>query len=471
MACVLTLAVIEDHCVNVGHVGDTRLYKLQPGRIKKITHDHSLIGLREEKGAISEIEAMRHPLRNEVFRDIGTEPHTPDDEDFIEIAEIEFELDSGLLLCSDGLSDLVTSAEIRRIVEENAGNPEAVVQRLIEAANRAGGKDNVTAVFIENELYSAAVRQHSEIVTAREPMPISTLAGQENEFNRKPENPKPTTFWHKLMSNRLTIFALGAIFGAVLFGLWQNLIRQRLNKPEAVSTAPRTLVVRQGGKKAYPTIAAALEQARPGDTVMVEPGQYAEQIRLKEGVVLESQNLHQAAIRLPQTINDAQVTVIANGIRNGRFSGFKIVGDEKSPMIAGLQLSDADVEVTDLDVSGAAEAGIRVSGRSAARITACFIHDNFGSGVVVEDVATPRLKSNQILRNGKRSRAGKPGIEIRQQSHPVLIENLIAGNSAEAIWTSGESSEDDFKQNLFGVEFKGNAKGRLKVVRSERARR
>ena len=79
MACVLTLAVLDGDRFTVGHVGDSRLYQVRAGTIQKITHDHSPVGEREERGELSEAEAMRHPRRNEVFRDVGSESHDPDD--------------------------------------------------------------------------------------------------------------------------------------------------------------------------------------------------------------------------------------------------------------------------------------------------------------------------------------------------------------------------------------------------------
>src|SRR5207248_2268902 len=139
----------------VGHVGDSRLYQIRGGEIRKITHDHSPVGEREDNQELTEAEAMRHPRRNEVFRDVGSEEHAPDDAGFIEVERIPFEPDSALLLCSDGLSDQVPSAGIRRAVERNAGHPEAAVRALIAAANHAGGKDNVTVVLVEGENFTA----------------------------------------------------------------------------------------------------------------------------------------------------------------------------------------------------------------------------------------------------------------------------------------------------------------------------
>ena len=85
MACVLTAAVVENGQVTVGHVGDSRLYKIKRGTIEKITHDHSPVGEREDNGELTETEAMQHPRRNEVYRDVGSEERTPDDEGFIDI--------------------------------------------------------------------------------------------------------------------------------------------------------------------------------------------------------------------------------------------------------------------------------------------------------------------------------------------------------------------------------------------------
>src|SRR5687767_11821775 len=148
MACVLTAVVLKNGTATIGHVGDTRLYKLRHGRIEKITRDHSPVGEREDAKALSEFEAMRHPRRNEVYRDVGSEPHSPGDAEFVDVQEIPFEPDAALLLCSDGLSDLVDSASIFRTATNLAGRPEDVVRGLLEAAIAAGGTDNVTTVYV-----------------------------------------------------------------------------------------------------------------------------------------------------------------------------------------------------------------------------------------------------------------------------------------------------------------------------------
>jgi PPM family protein phosphatase len=148
MACVLTLAVVNEDRITVGHVGDSRLYLAWNGALKKLTSDHSPVGEREDRGELTEEEAMLHPRRHEVFRDVGSRVRAPGEDDFIEIREFLFKPDAAILLCSDGLSDLLTSAEMREIIERYEGDPERTAGELVEAANAAGGRDNITVIFV-----------------------------------------------------------------------------------------------------------------------------------------------------------------------------------------------------------------------------------------------------------------------------------------------------------------------------------
>ena len=148
MACVLTLAVVNEDRITVGHVGDSRLYLSWNGALKKLTSDHSPVGEREDRGELTEEEAMLHPRRHEVFRDVGSRVRAPGEGDFIEIREFLFKPDAAMLLCSDGLSDLLTSAEMREIIERYEGDPERTAGELVEAANAAGGRDNITVIFV-----------------------------------------------------------------------------------------------------------------------------------------------------------------------------------------------------------------------------------------------------------------------------------------------------------------------------------
>src|SRR5882672_5598642 len=102
MACVLTFALIEGTDVTIGHVGDTRGYRLRGAAIERLTQDHSVVGELEERCIVTELEAMQHPSRNEVLRDVGSEKREPCDADFIDIYRSELREGDGLLLCTDG---------------------------------------------------------------------------------------------------------------------------------------------------------------------------------------------------------------------------------------------------------------------------------------------------------------------------------------------------------------------------------
>jgi serine/threonine protein phosphatase PrpC len=161
MACVLTLAVVVGNEIVIGHVGDSRLYIIWRGAIKKLTADHSPVGEGEDAGELSEEEAMIHPRRNEVFRDVGSRRRAAEERNFIQLRRCRFHPDAAILLCSDGLTDCLTADRVRQIVERYDGDPARVASDLVDAANRAGGHDNITALFVAGPEFtgrSAATR-------------------------------------------------------------------------------------------------------------------------------------------------------------------------------------------------------------------------------------------------------------------------------------------------------------------------
>jgi PPM family protein phosphatase len=163
MACVLTLALVEDGDLVIGHVGDSRLYLIWNGAIRKLTSDHSPVGEGEDSGELTEQQAMTHPRRHEVFRDVGTRLHTAGDDGFIEIRRCRFKQDAAFLLCSDGLSDRLTSGEIREIMERYEDDAAQAARELVKAANEAGGQDNITALVVAGREFHgrASAERHS----------------------------------------------------------------------------------------------------------------------------------------------------------------------------------------------------------------------------------------------------------------------------------------------------------------------
>jgi serine/threonine protein phosphatase PrpC len=399
MACVLTVAVAENGRVLIGHVGDSRLYKIRPGEIRKITHDHSPVGEREDRREISEAEAMRHPRRNEVYRDVGSQEHAPDDPDFIELLSIPFEPDSALLLCSDGLSDQVTSAEILRTVLANAGHPGGAVHELIEAANRAGGKDNVSVLIVEGDRFA----------DARAPSPGAA--------------PPRSVF-----AGRTAMFAYGLVFASLVFGVLRYL--GLADRQPAVPPA-QTLRVGTGG---FAKIGDALAKARPGDTVEVSSGEYPEQLRLPNGVTLRGRMPDVPVLRAASIENGLAVAILAEGVQGARVSGFRIRADEKAPLAAAVVISDSDLELQDNEIVGAAT-GVEIRGKSTAVLRANSIQDCRDAGIRISGDSAPWLLYNAILRNGRRTHDPGPGVLVEAPAHPVLIGNTFGDNGGEPVRT------------------------------------
>lgn len=149
MGCVITSILIEQNksIAHMAHVGDTRLYEYYEGCLTKRSHDQSLIGRYEEMGLLSEKEAMEHPMRNIIERDLGHKQLANATEDYIEIVTFPLKENSSWLLCSDGLTDMLTVSQITQILA-NYEQPDEQAKALIEAANEAGGKDNITVVIL-----------------------------------------------------------------------------------------------------------------------------------------------------------------------------------------------------------------------------------------------------------------------------------------------------------------------------------
>ncbi len=152
MACVATLALIdiERNQFYYAHVGDTRLYLLRDSSLVKISHDQSFVGFLEESGRVKEAEAMAHPKRNEINKALGFEANVAKDSEYIETGQSPFLPGDTLLLCSDGLTDMVTAADITAIVTQDSSSLKEKCNQLVAAANTKGGKDNITVVLVKN---------------------------------------------------------------------------------------------------------------------------------------------------------------------------------------------------------------------------------------------------------------------------------------------------------------------------------
>lgn len=142
MGTTLVAASCNDGKVIIANVGDSRLYVVNES-IKQITVDHSLVEEMVIKGIIDREAARNHPDKNMITRAIGVKEYV-----LIDFYEISVEKNDKLLLCTDGLTNMLTDDEIHQIIDESKDISEAG-RRLIAAANENGGRDNIAVVLVE----------------------------------------------------------------------------------------------------------------------------------------------------------------------------------------------------------------------------------------------------------------------------------------------------------------------------------
>jgi serine/threonine protein phosphatase PrpC len=179
MGTTMTVALVEpDGRIAFGHVGDSRAYLLRDARLEQLTDDHTLVAELVRRGELSPADAELHPQRSVITRALGTDPD-------VDVDTFSLQGQSGdvFLLCSDGLSSMVDGEEIEQIVERTRYDLGAATKALIQAANRGGGEDNITAVLFELEQGSpdeadAPTREH-------------VLARPEDEETLHPEDGVP----------------------------------------------------------------------------------------------------------------------------------------------------------------------------------------------------------------------------------------------------------------------------------------
>jgi PPM family protein phosphatase len=144
MGTTITVALVEGDRVAFGHVGDSRAYLIRAERMEQLTEDHSLVNELLKTGKLSREEAESHPQRSVITRALGTDPDV--DVDTFSVAAENGDL---FLLCSDGLTDMVSEESILDVVERNRGDIDGALRALVKAANRGGGQDNITVVAFE----------------------------------------------------------------------------------------------------------------------------------------------------------------------------------------------------------------------------------------------------------------------------------------------------------------------------------
>jgi len=128
----------------IGHVGDSRGYHFRRGDLRQLTEDHSLLAEHMKAHALSPAEVRAFPHKNVILRALGMKPLVE-----VDVLRVPLELSDVLLLCSDGLSSMVPDARIAEVLRGAHGDLRRSVAELVDAANAAGGTDNVTVVLVQ----------------------------------------------------------------------------------------------------------------------------------------------------------------------------------------------------------------------------------------------------------------------------------------------------------------------------------
>jgi serine/threonine protein phosphatase PrpC len=234
MACVLTLAVadLSRNLFYYAHVGDTRLYLLRDSTLIKITKDQSFVGFMEDTGRLTEEQAMRHPKRNEINKALGFGINIAGQDDYIERGQSPFLPGDTLLICSDGLSDMVNKQEITAVLTGRSASLREKGEQLVAAANRNGGLDNITVVLVKNDK-QAQVHEAAKPASAKKTATAQAINAGVEQINPDIRKTEPVVSGisgqhknNKGLVGFLVVLCI-LLFSVNAWLLWQNHINEK----------------------------------------------------------------------------------------------------------------------------------------------------------------------------------------------------------------------------------------------------
>jgi hypothetical protein len=208
----------------------------------------------------------------------------------------------------------------------------------------------------------------------------------------------------------------------------------------------QTIVVRPGE-----SIAAAMDRAQPGIEVLVSPGEYRETISLKSYVRLRSRVPRAAILRLPGGASEGDAAVVASNVAGAAFSGFRIVGDAATPLGTGLLIKDAELSVSDVEVTGAAAVAIDVSPSGRVDVVGSDIRDNPGTALAIRAGATARIAHNVFFRNGTSGRVPAL-VMVEGTARPEFSANVFQGVTLQMFGELAEASRAALTRDNWFVE-------------------
>ena len=293
MACVATLAVIDrqNNLLHYVHVGDTRLYLFRDHSLIKISRDQSFVGFLEDSGRLTEEAAMQHPKRNQINQALGLASRQGMTDAYFETGSSPFLPGDMILICSDGLTDMVDAALITRLLN----GPETLAvkgQRLVEEANRAGGKDNVTVVLAKNDKAPAVYEMPKADETVKtQPVINASLA----ESLKKTVEPVSEQNKVKYKSSMWLIFLLSALCllflgTTVWLFLYHTAEGTKLGQPGTVLVTATKSELKPGLNPQEKMIGDTLLKLK-GDTLLLADTVFKVPVRLSQPLTIDRDTL------------------------------------------------------------------------------------------------------------------------------------------------------------------------------------
>jgi PPM family protein phosphatase len=223
MGTTITAAIVdaEGEEVGIGHVGDSRAYRLRAGKLERLTRDHSLVEEMRRKGQLTEAQAEDHPQRSIITRALGPEPEVE-----VDMQTVPASPGDVFLICSDGLTTMVSDERIAELLG-GATTMEAAVRALVDEANRAGGRDNITALAFRLEDAAAPAKKapegatligpsaEAEGLTATEVRRRAAAAAAKDRREALAARPQ-----HRRLRSTAKVAAIAVVVAALVFGAW-----------------------------------------------------------------------------------------------------------------------------------------------------------------------------------------------------------------------------------------------------------
>ena len=306
-----------------------------------------------------------------------------------------------------------------RIIERYDGDAQKIAQLLVEEANGAGGRDNISVIFVAGPEFLGA---HS----------AASVEGRSRHATTRMRKGKANA---GSVFRNLFMLATGAAL-ALAGWLVYNRYEARLAPPVVTAPPPHIPKDILADSHSPAGVAKALEEAAAGDTILVPAGEYVGPLVLKDRVNVIAQGPGKVIVRADPAATgpDAGIAIIARGVKEAHIKDLHIEGNETHPLHIGLLIADSSIEVEDLEVSGASDRGVRISGDAHPLIMAGNFHNNSGPGISVQGQSAPRIMDNRIAENGRVAGALHSGIEISNEAQPTLLHNEIAHNGLSAVF-------------------------------------